>query len=166
MRESSIHGYGLFATRNFSRGDVIIPYTGESFSSVDAMLTSLPGNDRAPSWPESQGRTMTPYAMRVHGDSIVDATRVRSYAACINGSTRGKFRSCLCIHRYANVRTSSDTPGPFTGRLMRCSSPPQRALTTYATSYPQKNSTASTGSTHKRSKGGVGFPVPSYNHRS
>ena len=76
VRLSRIYGCGLFAIRTFEKGDVIVPYTGDT-SSCAIM------------W-QTQQRTGSPYGIALAGGQWVDAACLRGLGAYINGSTRNR----------------------------------------------------------------------------
>ena len=71
LRPSPIHGCGLFATRPFRKGDVLLPYTGTRHLSQSVMLPGSPARNRASGpIPALQNRTESPYAFQVAGGQV------------------------------------------------------------------------------------------------
>lgn len=105
IRPSHIHGCGLFATRPFLKGDVLIPYTGDV---VDAP-------------PRPNAYT---YALR---PGFVDASCLRGAAAYANGNRHGRrdrpgIHNNVTVHRCTvNARTHFATfvPDPANPKTMR-----------------------------------------------
>ena len=95
VRPSPVHGRGLFATRPFRYGDVIVPYVGERFPNEVAAL---------------RGRPLSPFAFRLRlgpaGIHYDDATSLRGYAACVNSPPAGTPANAV-----ARRSGPSDSPG-------------------------------------------------------
>lgn len=79
VRSSRVHGCGLFALRVFEKGDVIIPYTGQT-------------TDRA-RMVQTQHRNGSPYGVALAGGVWVDSSCLRGLGAYINSPTRSSGRT-------------------------------------------------------------------------
>lgn len=73
VRKSKIPGAGcgLFSTRRFLKGDVLVPYTGRRSTFKEARQEKLP--------------RVLPYALRTWRNRFIDASCTRGAAAYING---------------------------------------------------------------------------------
>lgn len=86
VRDSNIHGYGLFATEEISAGDPVIEYIGE-------LVRENIGDEREEIYSKEQGGDGSCYMFRLNEELIVDATRKGSMSRFINHSCEP---NCIC----------------------------------------------------------------------
>ena len=95
IKSSPVAGRGLFASRMFLPGDVIVPYMGDVFRSLTAMYME-------------QQRRASPYAVMLPNGSIVDASLTRGMAAHINAPTRDSGNVSNVRFSFATLRLKRD----------------------------------------------------------
>lgn len=86
VRNSSIHGYGLFAAEHISAGDPVVEYVGE-------LIREQVGDLREEVYSKEQGGDGSCYMFRLDEELIVDATRKGSMSRFINHSCDP---NCIC----------------------------------------------------------------------
>lgn len=101
---SPIHGCGLFATRTFERGDVLVPYTGVRHASADEY-----GRDQRHGARLHRRGPSSPYVYPTH-PGYVDAACKRGLASYANQPRRG--RSETGFARRVNARVVTLSVGP------------------------------------------------------
>lgn len=86
VRNSTIHGFGLFVTEDIAAGEPVVEYVGE-------LIREHIGDEREETYAKEQGGDGSCYMFRLDEELIVDATRKGSMSRFINHSCEP---NCVC----------------------------------------------------------------------